>query len=225
MTQNSFDQILESLHLLSHPFYQDWMAGNLSHSDLQDYAGQYFAHVDAFPRYLSAAHSMCENPQDRRALLENLADEEGLTHGTSHPELWLHFAEGLGLTREQVLGTTPRAGIENVIRTFFRLARSSSHQALGALYAYESQVPEIADSKIKGLKERYHIQDEQTLSFFEVHRVADVAHRETLLTQLEQLPPAKKSEAQAAAVEAATALWGFLSDVQQRRSHAACAAN
>jgi pyrroloquinoline-quinone synthase len=220
----NFDQVIAERHLLKHPFYQAWMQGTLSRETLQDYARQYFHHVEAFPRYLSSAHSLAENETDRRALLENLADEEGLTYGTSHPELWLRFAEGLGVDRESVKSTVAREGIARVVRTFFRLSRSSLHEALGALYAYESQVPEIAESKIEGLKNRYGHTDERTLSFFEVHRRADVAHREVIRAQLEALPHEKKREALQAARDASVALWDFLSEVHGR-SHAACPAH
>jgi len=214
---------LESLHLLKHPFYQDWMAGKLTTACLQDYARQYFAHVDAFPRYLGAIHSQCTDATERRTLLENLNDEEGLSHGQSHPELWLNFARGLGVERDQVLSAGRRAAIQKVVDTFFTYARSSYHEGLGALYAYEQQVPEIAESKIAGLKERYGISDPETLSFFEVHRVADVHHRKALKDILDHLPEEQKAEATQAAVHAATVLWDFLTDVHTQENHVSCA--
>jgi len=201
-------------HLLKHPFYQAWMAGTLSRETLRDYAAQYFHHVDRFPRYIGAIHSFCENAADRVKLLENLDDEEGRAHGTPHPDLWLQFAEGMGVSRDQVRATVPRAAIQKVTDTFFALARSSYAEGLGALYAYESQVPEVATSKIEGLKNRYGIHDAKTLEFFTVHEAADVEHRAVIGEMLEKLPVEQKALARAAAEKAATALWDFLSDVQ-----------
>ena len=43
---------------------------------IKDYAEQYYQHVKAFPRYISATHSICEDLEKRRILLENLQDEE-----------------------------------------------------------------------------------------------------------------------------------------------------
>lgn len=226
MQTESFTQIVEQHHLLKHPFYQDWMKGSLTREDLQDYARQYFHHVQAFPRYVSAAHSLAENSEDRQALFENLADEEGGGTGLPHPELWARFAEGVGVNREDLHSSEARPAIQQVINTFFRLTRSSYHEALGALYAYESQVPEIADSKIEGLKTRYKVEDERSLSFFEVHRTADVYHRDSVRKQLEKLPESEKTEALQATREAAQVLWDFLSDVQARRhQNAQCFAN
>ena len=46
---------------------------------IKDYAEQYYQHVKAFPRYISATHSICEDIEKRRILLENLQDEENKT--------------------------------------------------------------------------------------------------------------------------------------------------
>lgn len=203
------------LHLLKHPFYQAWMEGTLSMATLQDYAQQYHHHVEAFPRYLARAMSHCRDEEVKTILAENLAEEDGTTYGTSHPELWLRFAEGLGLERNEVENAAPRDGILDVVRTFEGFADASLEEALGSLYAYESQVPEIAHSKIEGLQRNYGINDERTLSFFEVHKHADIEHREKIRSLLDRLPAEKKAKAQAAADASARALWNFLSDVHQ----------
>ncbi len=212
----SFDSVIADLHLLRHPFYQAWMQGALSQEILKDYARQYYFHVDRFPRYISAIHSNCENGTWRNELLKNLNDEEGSSGLSSHPELWLQFAEGLGLDRKDVLATTPRPAIQDVTSIFFGCARASFHEGVGALYAYESQVPEIAKSKIEGLKQYYGIQDQRTLCFFEVHQKADIEHRKVLLNMLENFPETEKSCAKESARRAAKALWDFLSDVQEQ---------
>jgi pyrroloquinoline-quinone synthase len=209
----SFNSVFEDLHLLKHPFYKAWMEGTLSQETLKDYAQQYYYHVDRFPRYLSAIHSNCEDSGWRNELLLNLNDEVGTHSGVSHPELWLRFAEGLGVKREETLTASPRRAIQNVTSTFLGYAQSSFHEGLGALYAYESQIPEIATSKIQGLKQHYGIESSRALSFFKVHEVADVEHRQVVLKMLEALPLEEKKQAAHAARQAATALWSFLTDV------------
>jgi pyrroloquinoline-quinone synthase len=47
---------LDEFHLLKHPFYQAWNEGKLSREIIKDYAEQYYHHVKAFPRYISATH-------------------------------------------------------------------------------------------------------------------------------------------------------------------------
>jgi pyrroloquinoline-quinone synthase len=215
--KNSFSATFDHLNLLNHPFYQAWMEGRLPVSTLRDYAEQYFFHVNCFPRYLSALHSLCENEKHRKILLENLNDEEGTKYGVSHPELWLQFAEGLGSTRHKVFASKPCAEIQNVVDTFFKHSRSSFHNGLGALYAYEAQVPEVAESKLRGLREKYNINDEKTLAFFEVHKSADVEHRSAILNILESFSEEEKAESQKSAQEMAQCLWDFLTGTLERQ--------
>ena len=74
---------LDEFHLLKHPFYQAWNEGKLSREIIKDYAEQYYHHVKAFPRYISATHSLCEDIADRKILLENLNDEEDKHSGAT----------------------------------------------------------------------------------------------------------------------------------------------
>ena len=62
--------------MLNHPFYKSWNDGKLTREIIKDYAEQYYQHVKAFPRYISATHSLCEDIEKRKILLENLQDEE-----------------------------------------------------------------------------------------------------------------------------------------------------
>ena len=203
--------------MLSHPFYQAWTEGRLPLDTLRAYARQYFHHVEAFPRAVSAVHSACDERDGRRMLAENLAEEEGVEAGKQdHAALWLMFACGLGESeagvREQQLNPETRALIE----TFRRLSQRSYAAGLGALYAYESQFPAVAAAKIEGLVERYGIDDEQTLRFFRVHESADVEHSAVCRSLLDRLSGAQQEEAIAAGEELAGALWNFLSGVEAR---------
>ena len=205
--------------MLSHPFYQAWTEGRLPIDTLRAYSRQYFHHVEAFPRAVSAVHSACPDRDGRRMLAENLAEEEGVEAGKQdHATLWLMFASGLGeseaAVRTQALNPETRALIE----TFRTLSRRSYASGLGALYAYESQFPAVASAKIEGLIDRYGIRDEETLRFFRVHESADFEHSSVCRALLDRLPAAEKAEAVAAAEDLAGALWNFLSGVEARAS-------
>ena len=205
--------------MLSHPFYQAWTEGRLPLDTLRDYARQYFHHVEAFPRAVSAVHSACDNREGRRMLAENLAEEEGLEAGKQdHASLWLMFAYGLGEREEAVRSQRLNPETRALIDTFRKLSRQSYAAGLGALYAYESQFPGVAHAKIEGLIERYGISEESTLRFFRVHESADVEHSDVCRTLLDRLPEAQRGEAIAAGEELAGALWNFLSGVEARAS-------
>ena len=179
--------------MLKHPFYQAWTEGRLPLDTLRDYARQYFHHVEAFPRAVSAVHSACPDRDGRRMLAANLAEEEGLEAGKQdHASLWLMFACGLGEDEASVRGQMLNRETEALIAAFRKLSHQSYAAGLGALYAYESQFPGVASAKIEGLIERYGITDEETLRFFRVHEQADVEHSGVCRALLNRLPEAEQ---------------------------------
>ena len=201
--------------MLKHPFYQAWTEGRLPLDTLRDYARQYFHHVEAFPRAVSAVHSNCPDRDGRRMLAENLAEEEGIEAGKQrHASLWMMFACGLGEAPDAVRAQDLNPETEALIETFRRLSRQSYAAGLGALYAYESQFPGVASAKIVGLIDHYGIRDEETLRFFRVHETADVEHSAVCRALLDRLPGGEQAEAVAAGEELAGALWNFLSGVE-----------
>jgi pyrroloquinoline-quinone synthase len=216
-TSTLIDTKVAERAMLSHPFYQAWTEGRLPLDTLRAYARQYFHHVEAFPRAVSAVHSACPDRDGRRMLAENLAEEEGLEAGKQdHAGLWLMFAAGIGETEDAVRAQELNAETRALIDTFRRLSRRSYPSGLGALYAYESQFPAVASAKIEGLIDRYGIRNEETLRFFRVHESADVEHSSVCRSLLDRLPEEEKPEAVAAGEELAGALWNFLSGVEAR---------
>ena len=209
--------------LLCHPFYQAWSAGTLTREDLRAYAGDYYHHVAAFPTYLAALYSRLEDGELRRAVVANLADEEGLDGNPAsrpHNELWLDFAEGMGAQRTQSRRSEPIAEVTELISSFRRVASEGSPaEALAAFYAYESQVPRVAKEKARGLREMYGA-DAKTCGYFTLHQFADVEHshlwRELLTTEV-TAHPEQAEAALNAAEDAAKALWRALDGMEARR--------
>jgi len=215
----AIDSAVADRAMLSHPFYQAWTEGRLSLDTLRAYARQYFHHVEAFPRAVSAVHSACPDRDGRRMLAENLAEEEGVEAGKQdHATLWLMFACGLGEDESAVRSQELNPETAALIETFRKLSHRSYAAGLGALYAYESQFPGVATAKIEGLVDRYGIADEETLRFFRVHATADVEHSSVCRALLDRLPDAEQQEAIAAGEELAGALWNFLSGVEATAS-------
>jgi pyrroloquinoline-quinone synthase len=213
----AIDAKVEERAMLKHPFYQAWTEGRLPLDTLRDYARQYFHHVEAFPRAVSAVHSACADREGRRTLAENLAEEEGIEVGKQdHASLWLMFACGLGESEAAVRGQELNPETHALIETFRKLSRRSYASGLGALYAYESQFPGVDTAKIEGLIDRYGIEDEETLRFFRVHESADAEHSEVCRGLLDRLPDDQRDEAIRAGEELAGALWNFLSGVEAR---------
>ena len=218
----AIDAAVAERSMLSHPFYQAWEEGTLTREALREYAKQYFHHVEAFPRAVSAVHANCPDARGRRLLAENLAEEEGLAEGKDdHATLWLGFAAGMGADESEARAATLHPETQALIDVFRTLSRRSYASGLAALYAYESQLPAIAKTKIKGLVERYDANEARTLKFFEVHELADVEHSAVCRELLDALPEADRAEAHAAACDLAEALRGFLTGMQ-RETGMAC---
>jgi pyrroloquinoline-quinone synthase len=172
---DSIDNEITEKHLLKHPFYLAWTRGELSREALADYARQYYHHVAAFPTYLSAVHAKCDDQSTRKQLLANLIDEEA--GSPNHPELWLKFAEGLGVSEVDARKTEKQPETKNLIDTFRSVCRDgSSAEGLAGLYAYESQIPAICESKIDGLKKHYGFSNPKQYEYFSVHIEADREH-------------------------------------------------
>jgi pyrroloquinoline-quinone synthase len=211
---------LDARPMLKHPFYQAWTEGKLSKDALKAYACQYFKHVDAFPRYVSAVHSNTEALHVRKALLENLVEEE--RGEGDHPTLWLDFARALGATEADVRATVAWPETEALVETFFDICRGESDEGLAALLAYEAQVPAVAEAKIDGLARFYGIDAPEAIRFFEVHKGADVAHAASESALLDaQTAVADEARVVAAATRARDALLGFL-DGAARAANIAC---
>jgi len=209
------DSIME-YSMLKHPFYQAWSEGKLSKSVLAEYAKQYYAHVRAFPTYVSAVHSRCEDLETRQMLLENLIEEERGTE--NHPELWLRFAESLGVAREDVQNAELLDSTKASVASLKALTQAPDYrEGLAALLAYESQIPEVAKTKREGLKSFYGIAEERAVSFFRVHEDIDVLHQQierTILSEKCQTAD-EKDRATASARKSAKALWAFLDGVSE----------
>jgi pyrroloquinoline-quinone synthase len=205
--------------LLQHPFYQAWTAGTLRAEDLRRYAEEYYHQVAAFPAYLSALHSRLPDGELRRAVLRNLCEEE--IEGAPHSELWLDFAEGMGARREAVRTAAPSKSTQEFIGTFRDIAaRRSPLAALGAFYAYESQVARIAGLKAQGLKEKYGA-DAKTCSYFTLHSTWDVHHSRVWAEQIDSRiddGSASAEEILAAVEDAALAMWKGLDGIQAQCS-------
>jgi pyrroloquinoline-quinone synthase len=173
---NRLDSLVAEKHLLKHRFYTLWSEGRLSRENIRDYAISYYPHVAAFPTYVSGVHSGCDDPALRLELLENLVEEEG--GPVNHPALWRRFAAALGAA-EGDLAIAPRTPeVAAAIGEFRRATREGSvAEGIAALYAYESQIPEISRTKREGLAAFYGIDDPDATRFFTVHEEADVWHR------------------------------------------------
>jgi len=216
MFSKQLNEKLDKYHLLNHPFYKSWNDGKLTREIIKDYAEQYYQHVKAFPRYISATHSMCEDIEKRKILLENLQDEEN--RDGDHPKLWRNFAFAMGSNKKEIESVKEEKFTSELIENFFKNGRASYAEGLASLYTYERHIPEIAETKIRGLKNQNGVTSKEGLEFFEVHKAADVYHREACEKLLDDSSPEEQKKAEVSALSTAKYLWNFLSGIAEKHN-------
>ncbi|MGH3118467.1 MAG: iron-containing redox enzyme family protein [Gaiellales bacterium] len=208
------DRVVARKRLLDHPFYEAWAAGTLTRDDLAFYAGQYWRQVEAFPGYLTRLTEHFEGAT-RNDLQVNLADEvEG-----DHAGLWLRFAEAVGASEVAVTTAEAVPETRTCVDAFAAAPERSGLFALGMLYGYESQTPEVAHTKAAGLRDHYGI-DGPAVEYFELHGELDVRHSDDLAGAIarEAHDDNDVQEAVAGAAAGAEAVWTLLDGVARVRS-------
>jgi pyrroloquinoline-quinone synthase len=208
------DSAVAGKKLLDHPFYEAWAAGTLTRDDLAFYASQYWRQVEAFPGYLEALAERFEG-ETKAELDANLADEvDG-----DHAGLWLRFAAGVGAASDEVTAAPPEPETLSCVAAFKNAPKRSPLFALGMLYGYESQTPEVARTKAAGLRDHYGIGG-GAVEYFELHGELDVLHAGDLAGAIarEATDDNDLNEATAGAAAGAEAVWTLLDGVTRARS-------
>ena len=163
-----------------HPLWRRIGEGGVSPEGLRIFAAQFFLQVREFPRAVSALHSVCPSPDERRMLAESLYEEEtGLVSGCNlpHPELFILFGEGVGLQRDALVGgeaLPATAALIDWFRTSTR-ERSFLEGAAAINLAAEGQVPGAFGPFARALQKHYGL-SEEAVSFWDVHEIADREH-------------------------------------------------
>ena len=191
--KHRLDEIISNWNLLENPFYQAWSDGTLPQEALRTYAGEYGALISLMPTGW-----------------ETLADYEIAQEEREHLELWNDFAQSLDTEVGQVRIGQVRKLVEKAQRLF-----STPTTALGALYAFESQQPATAQSKLEGLQSFYNLP--QTVEpYFEIHS-HNQHESEKLLDQIELLSSEEQEMALDACEMMSVALWDALNGIHEAK--------
>ncbi len=182
LSQDLLERIEARRTFGNHPLWLELADGKLSREQLKLFAVQFFLQVREFPRAVSAMHSNCSFPDERKELAENVYEEEtGRLSGCnqSHPELFLRFGEAVGLTRAEMVEGRPLPATRALI-DWFELStkqRSFIEAAAAINLAAEGQVPGAFGPMARRLQEHYGLSRE-AVEFWDVHEMADVDHSE-----------------------------------------------
>jgi pyrroloquinoline-quinone synthase len=173
----SVDNEIREKSLLKHKFYQMWSNGSLSVEDLRGYAKEYFEIVKAVPSLVgTVVQNMApelECTDEITATIRHNLEEEN-----KHIDLWISFAESIGVTRNELLWYECSRKGKDAVSAMINLAHSSFAAGVSTLYSYEKQLPEVSAKKIEGLMNYYGINDEKALNYFKIHQKVDIEHAE-----------------------------------------------
>ena len=163
-----------------HPLWLSIANGQLARANVQTWAKQFFLQVREFPRAVSGLHASCTLADERVKLAESLYEEEtGRISGcnVSHPELFIRFGEGLGLTRNDLLDAPPFPGTAALIAWFESATREYSfiEGAAAINLAAEGQVPGAFAPFARALEQHYGLSRDQ-VAFWDIHEEADREH-------------------------------------------------
>jgi len=210
------DAAISEHRLLDHPFYKAWAAGELSREDLGFYSTQYWRQVEAFPTYLRAVASALGDSRARETVESNLSDElDG-----DHAGLWRRFAEALGYMGPALDSADIEPETIACVDAFTKgTGKRSLGFSMGMLYGYESQTPEVATTKVEGLRSFYGVTGPAT-EYFELHGDLDVEHSTELAGAIAALAGDEEglAEAEAGARAGADAIWTLLDGVERVRT-------
>jgi pyrroloquinoline-quinone synthase len=161
--------------VLQHPFYERWSRGELLRDELARYSGQYRHAVVALADASASAAERAEG--DLKAHFEEHSEEEA-----AHIALWDGFVDGVG--GDSQAAPTPESA--RCAEAWAAPGRGPA-ETLAALYAIESAQPAIAETKLRGLLDRYGFEAGPSTEYFDVHATLDCEHAAAHRARIESL--------------------------------------
>ncbi|MDQ3836739.1 MAG: iron-containing redox enzyme family protein [Thermoproteota archaeon] len=201
------DSEIERYSLLKHTFYKMWSEGKLTIDHLKGYSREYFQLVKIVPKFVE---NIAKSNSDL-TILENNAREEG-----EHVELWVRFANALGVSRSDLLNYKGSEKTKVAVDKLMGLSSLTLEEAAAAMYAYEMELPKISRSKIDGLTKFYGMDSEDATKYFETHEEADIRHAQVWRDILERVPVERQGAIFNAAIKSLQAQNMLLDSVYEK---------
>jgi pyrroloquinoline-quinone synthase len=166
----------------THPFFAHLEKGDVPLPVVKAWVQQFYPWLASVPIAMAERFANCSfdaaNDPYRRMILDQLVEEAGDPKGksTGHPELWLRFCEGLGLTRFEVQSAPLLPSTMVAIDDFLYTNRVNSFY-VSAAGSSEPPNVELCARLLPAFRKHYKV-DEAHLEYYTLHVVADVEHSE-----------------------------------------------
>ena len=173
------DEINADSHFWDHPLWKGLLEGTHTKPMVQEFARQYAIYPLHNHNYHGRLYVICPDPK-WRALIAEVVYEEGTgrlhAEGTPHNELWYWFAEGMGVSREDMAATKYCAGALALKAYFSNICGSNFLDGVAAhMLASEALVPGYYAQLAESLRTTFDL-DDKGVAFFVIHNVADEDH-------------------------------------------------
>ena len=182
---------LQQRHPRPHPIRQLLLSGRLPKEQLQWWARNQFHEFRNIHRFFGIRYQKCPIPALRRMLLENMVEEEGedLFGGKypSHRDLWVQFAEGIGIAADDILHYEPLPGIRAALEMYVSLVDQSHWAvAIGTGLVFEGGGPKRMKEEREALEKHYSWIPLSCLDFFRAHEYHDEGHGNMVIDVIKQ---------------------------------------
>lgn len=164
-----------------HPLRKLLLTGRLTKEQLQGWARNQFHEFRNIHRFFGIRYQKCPIPELRRALLENMVEEEGedLFGGKypGHAVLWTRFGEALGIPAKELLNYEPLPGVRAALDMYVQLVQQSHWAvAIGTGLVFEGEGPKRMREEREALQRHYPWISSDGFDFFHAHEYHDEGH-------------------------------------------------
>ena len=161
---------IEKNSLLKHKFYQMWQEGKLTLEHLAGYSKEYYQLVKNVPHLVE--NTLINNKSEKYDnLIRSNLDEE-----RDHIEPWIRFASSLNVRFEDLKDYSGEPSTRKAVDSLLTISKASFEEGVASLYAFEKELPQISETKSKGLKQFYNKVDDDSHRYFTIHKEVDIYH-------------------------------------------------
>lgn len=164
----------------THPFFQRLERGEVPRDVLERWVAQFYPWLACVPIAMAERFARCpwEPRFDpfRKMILDQLVEEAGDPKGKEpgHPELWLRFCEGLGISRKRIQSTPLLPSTMVAMDDFLYLNREVPFY-VSAGGSSEPPNVELCARLLPAFRKHYQV-DEAHLTYYTLHVTADEDH-------------------------------------------------
>jgi pyrroloquinoline-quinone synthase len=157
----------ESRYHDRHPVHVLMHQGKLTREQLQQWVLNRYYYQTRIPIKDALILSKSEDPDFRRRWIRRIHDHDGEDPGQGGLALWLRLAEGVGLSRSEVLGLgSVLPGVKFACDAYVGLVRERSLLEAVASSLTEFFAPDLMSRRIQAWQEHYPWVDGEMLAYF-----------------------------------------------------------